>query len=149
MPGYSKSSRLAGNAWPSGDEFGTLEPFSRGTGGEDGRQDPGVLRPSRARLPWPKPVPDGLLNGAAKVFAQASPDDCAPLLDLIPATTTDGAALLRMLDAAGAIDGMADGTLTPSAGLAGWISEFFGMYCYVEAPTAESPSSRCPLNCST
>ncbi|WP_336082335.1 hypothetical protein [Nocardia sp. SSK8] len=79
-------------------------------------------------------VPDGLLDGAAKVFAQVPPDDVAPLLRLFPATTTDGSALLRLLDAVGAIEGFADGTLTPPGGLAEWISEFFAMYCYVEVP---------------
>ncbi|MEC3920039.1 hypothetical protein [Nocardia sp. CDC160] len=77
-------------------------------------------------------VPDGLLDGAARVFAQCPVDDVAPLLNLFPATATDGAALIRLLDAAGAIDRMADGTVLPPAGLAGWISRFFGMYCYVQ-----------------
>ncbi|GAB2556830.1 hypothetical protein GCM10027167_74680 [Nocardia heshunensis] len=79
-------------------------------------------------------VPDGLLEGAAKVFAHAKPDDAAPLLELFPATTTDGAALIRMLDAVGAIDALADGGLTPRAGLADWISRFFFTYCHIEVP---------------
>ncbi|MFE3194509.1 hypothetical protein ACFXHA_36270 [Nocardia sp. NPDC059240] len=76
-------------------------------------------------------VPDGLLDGAAKVFARTPVKDAAPLLDLFPETATDGGALLRMLDAAGAIDAMAAGTLTPPRGLAGWIGRFFHMYNYV------------------
>ncbi|KAF0845404.1 hypothetical protein FNL39_1075 [Nocardia caishijiensis] len=79
-------------------------------------------------------VPDGLLDGAAKVFASAPPQDVAPLLSVFPATVTDGSALLRMLDAAGAIEGLAAGTLEPPAGLAQWFSQFFFMYCYVEVP---------------
>ncbi|MGW4241435.1 hypothetical protein [Nocardia sp. NPDC004722] len=84
-------------------------------------------------------VPDGLLDGMAKVFAHKhvdftrdTLDDVAPFLDLFPATVTDGAALLRLLDTIGAIDAMAVGKLTPRMGLAGWISQFFFMYCYVE-----------------
>ncbi|MEV6098448.1 hypothetical protein [Nocardia sp. NPDC051981] len=74
-------------------------------------------------------VSDGLLDGAAKVFAQARPKSFTGLLNFFPATpTTNGAALLRMLDAAGAIDGMANGTLTPPRGLAGWVSWFNAMY---------------------
>lgn len=79
-------------------------------------------------------VPDGLLDGAAKVFARARPTDPAPLVELFPETVSTGAALLRMLDAAGAVEAMAAGTLTPTRGLAGWVSRYFHMYCYVEVP---------------
>lgn len=75
-------------------------------------------------------VPDGLLDGAAKVFTRHRAGDAGTLLDLFPDTGADGGALLRMLDAAGAIDGMADGTLTPPIGLAGWISRFVYLYSY-------------------
>ncbi|MFE3756798.1 hypothetical protein ACFXO9_21060 [Nocardia tengchongensis] len=94
-------------------------------------EDARVLRDVLAACTSAK-VPNGLLDGATKVFAQTPVDDAALLLDLFPATATDGAALLRMLDAAGTIAGMADGTLTPARGLAGWIGRFFHMYSFVE-----------------
>lgn len=89
-------------------------------------------------------VPDGLLDGAAKVFVQVPPDDVMPLLRLFPATVTNGSALLRLLDAIGAIEGFADGTLTPPGGLAAWIGEFFAMYCYVEVPYGGVTAQRMP-----
>ncbi|MGX1811512.1 hypothetical protein ACWIGI_37795 [Nocardia sp. NPDC055321] len=78
-------------------------------------------------------VSDGLLDGAAKVFARVRPSDPAPLVELFPETASTGAALLRMLDAAGAVEVMAAGTLTPTRGLAGWVSRFFHMYCCTKA----------------
>ncbi|MFE1593522.1 hypothetical protein [Nocardia sp. NPDC058705] len=79
-------------------------------------------------------IPDGLLDGAAKVFAQAPPQDVEPLLTVFPETATDGSALLRLLDAVGAIDGLAAGTLDFPDGPAQWISDFFFMYSFVEVP---------------
>lgn len=92
----------------------------------------------------PGNVPDGLLDAAAKVFAKSRPDDGAGLADLFPTTDTDGAALLRMLDAAGVVDAMADGTLTPPSGLAGWVSHFYSMYRYVKAQYGGIMQQRMP-----
>ncbi|WP_067815675.1 hypothetical protein [Actinomadura kijaniata] len=77
-------------------------------------------------------LPDGLLDGAAKVFAKAGPDDGARqgLVDLLPDNDTDGGALLRMLDAAGLIDAMAVGEVEPTGGLAAWLGRFPYQYGY-------------------
>lgn len=79
-------------------------------------------------------VPDGLLDGAAAVFAKAKPASSAGLLSLFPETNTDGGALLRMLDAAGAVDAMADAGSTPDLDPAEWLGRFYHLYCYRKVP---------------
>ncbi|MFB4301768.1 hypothetical protein [Actinomadura sp. NTSP31] len=81
-------------------------------------------------------VPDGLLDGAAMVFAQAPPPAAlrGALAEIFPAGAVDGSAWLRMLDAAGIIEAMADGAVRPSGGLAGWLGAFAAHYSYVRVP---------------
>ncbi|QKG21445.1 hypothetical protein [Actinomadura verrucosospora] len=78
-------------------------------------------------------VPDGLLDGAAKVFAEAPPPAGlrAALAEIFPTGAVDGSAWLRMLDAAGVVEAMADGAVRPSGGLAGWLGSFAAHYSYV------------------
>lgn len=77
-------------------------------------------------------VPDGLLDGAAKVFAQAPPPAArrTGLAEIFPVRDTDGAAWLRMLDAAGVVDAMAAGEVRPSGGLAEWLGNFAYHYSH-------------------
>ncbi|GGV44244.1 hypothetical protein GCM10010182_80920 [Actinomadura cremea] len=81
-------------------------------------------------------LPDGLLDGAAKVFAQAPPPDeiRAALAELFPPAATDGGAWLRMLDAGGIVDAMASGDVRPEGGLAGWLGRFARRYKHVKVP---------------
>ncbi|MDL4819368.1 hypothetical protein [Actinomadura opuntiae] len=78
-------------------------------------------------------VPDGVLDGAAKVFAKAPPPAAlrAGLAEIFPTGAIDGSAWLRMLDAAGVVEAMADGAVRPSGGLAGWLGAFAAHYSYV------------------
>ncbi|MEU9022979.1 hypothetical protein [Actinomadura sp. NPDC048394] len=78
-------------------------------------------------------VPDGVLDGAARVFAKAPPPAAlrAGLAEIFPTGAVDGSAWLRMLDAAGIVDAMADGEVRPSGGLAGWLGAFAAHYSYV------------------
>ncbi|WP_019630290.1 hypothetical protein [Actinomadura atramentaria] len=88
---------------------------------------------------------DGLLDAAAAVFAKAppEPDDLPALAALFPTGATDGAAFLRMLDAAGVLAAFADGSLEPDGGLAAWLGGFPFHYSYVRVPgggiTAQRP----------
>ncbi|OLT12854.1 hypothetical protein BJF79_21415 [Actinomadura sp. CNU-125] len=79
-------------------------------------------------------LPDGLLDGAAKVFAQAPPPDetRAALAELF-APVGDGGAWLRMLDAAGIVDALASGDVRPDGGLAGWLGRFAYLYKHSRA----------------
>ncbi|MFF0525400.1 hypothetical protein ACFYTC_42470 [Actinomadura nitritigenes] len=91
-------------------------------------------------------VPDGLLDGAAKVFAKAAPPPelRAGLAGVFPIGAVDGAAWLRMLDAAGVIDAMASGDVRPSGGLAGWLGAFSAHYSYVRVPYGGITRQRMP-----
>jgi len=77
-------------------------------------------------------VPDRLLDGAARLLAKYPPDDRdrRELVDLFPPANTDGAAFLRLLRAAGVIDAMADGRVTPDGGLARWLGRYTYLYSY-------------------
>ncbi|WP_285494906.1 hypothetical protein [Actinomadura sp. NBRC 104425] len=77
-------------------------------------------------------VPNGLLDGAAKLLAKHPPADEVrqALADMFPPTNTDGAAFLRLLRAAGVIDAMADGRVTPDGGLARWLGRYTYLYSY-------------------
>ncbi|WP_207943005.1 hypothetical protein [Actinomadura sp. KC345] len=81
-----------------------------------------------------KAVPGGLLDGAAKLFAThpPAPEALAGLAAMFPTGKTDGSAWLRVLDASGAAAAMADGTVTPTGGLAGWLGRFTHTYNHVE-----------------
>ncbi|MWA03803.1 hypothetical protein F8568_026150 [Actinomadura sp. LD22] len=78
-------------------------------------------------------VPDGVLDGAAKVFAKAPPPAAlrAGLAEIFPTGAVDGSAWLRMLDAAGIVGAMADGEVRPSGGLTGWLGAFAAHYSCV------------------
>ncbi|POM27760.1 hypothetical protein BTM25_21790 [Actinomadura rubteroloni] len=76
---------------------------------------------------------DGLLDRSAATFAAAPPEDPVALAGLFPTGATDGAAFLRMLDAAGALTALADGA-EPEGGLAAWLGGFPFHYSYVRVP---------------
>ncbi|MDA2812108.1 hypothetical protein O4J56_15800 [Nocardiopsis sp. RSe5-2] len=81
-------------------------------------------------------VPDRLLDAAATVFAAVPPADDdvhARLAVLFPSSATDGGAWLRLLQAAGTFDRMAEGRLVPESGLTAWLSAFARQYNYVLA----------------
>ncbi|RAY12538.1 hypothetical protein DPM19_24550 [Actinomadura craniellae] len=80
-------------------------------------------------------VPNGLLDGAAKLFATFPVDDGVrqALVDLFPPTNTDGAAFLRLLLASGTVAAMADGKVTPDGGLARWLGRYTYHYSYQRA----------------
>ncbi|MFC0038670.1 hypothetical protein [Actinomadura rayongensis] len=73
---------------------------------------------------------DGLLDRAAAAFAAAPPEDPVALAGLFPTGATDGAAFLRLLDAAGTLTALADGA-EPEGGLAAWLGGFPFHYSFV------------------
>ncbi|MEU6036728.1 hypothetical protein ABZ801_15090 [Actinomadura sp. NPDC047616] len=81
-------------------------------------------------------VPNGLLDGAAKLFAKYPPGDEVrqALVDMFPPTNSDGAAFLRLLRATGTVAAMADGRVTPDGGLARWLGRYTYLYSYRREP---------------
>ncbi|MFJ9852201.1 hypothetical protein [Streptomyces sp. NPDC101150] len=79
-----------------------------------------------------RPLPDGLLEGLAPVFAQVPPP--APvrqaLAELFPTSVTDGGAWLRLLAATAVDDAMAQGRILPAGGLSEWLGRFTFHYSY-------------------
>ncbi|MEV8092788.1 hypothetical protein [Kitasatospora sp. NPDC085879] len=85
-------------------------------------------------------VPDALLDGAAALLAAHPPADAvrAGLLELFPpaasalgfSPTAGGGAWLRLLRAAGAVDALAAGLLTPADGPAGWLGRLPYEYAF-------------------
>ncbi|MFL1377556.1 hypothetical protein [Nocardiopsis protaetiae] len=86
-----------------------------------------------ARAPGAR-ASDGLLDAAAKVFAEHPPEDAdrGALVNLFPQATTDGGAWLRLLDVLGLIDGLVDGKAVPEGGYAAWLSAFPRRYSQVK-----------------
>ncbi|TDD65522.1 hypothetical protein, partial [Actinomadura rubrisoli] len=120
----------SGGAAPSADLHQRLRASAKAAGlGLE--EDAEVLGQALARARGTA-VPDGLLDGAAKVFAKAPPPPAfrADLAEIFPTGDTDGAAWLRMLDAAGVIEAMASGQVGPSGGLAGWLGRYAFHYSF-------------------
>ncbi|MFI6448601.1 hypothetical protein [Kitasatospora sp. NPDC050543] len=112
----------AGGAAPPADLHTRLRAAAKAAGhgpAEDTRVLGEVLGAARGRA-----VPDALLDGAARLFATHQPagEVQAALVELFPSTDTDTAAWIRLLRACGAAEAMAQDTLTPESGLAGWLA---------------------------
>jgi hypothetical protein len=77
---------------------------------------------------------ESLLQGVAKVFAQAPPEEpiLRGLLTLFTRTQTktNGKGLLQVLKSSGAMDAMCAGRIVPEGGCAGWLSQFVHHYSY-------------------
>ncbi|MEU5855458.1 hypothetical protein ABZ799_09015 [Nocardiopsis dassonvillei] len=77
-------------------------------------------------------VPVSVLEAADRVFAEAPPseEDRPGLAALFPASVTDGAPWLRLLETTGVAEDMAQGRLRPKGGYGAWLSRYFFMYGY-------------------
>ncbi|MEV0375205.1 hypothetical protein AB0I10_36460 [Streptomyces sp. NPDC050636] len=79
-----------------------------------------------------KPLPDGLLEGAGRVFTQAPPQPRVrqALAELFPSSATDGGAWLRLLRTTGVDDCLVEGRIIPAGGLGAWLGAFAFRYSY-------------------
>ncbi|MFC9882124.1 hypothetical protein ACFVJW_21450 [Streptomyces libani] len=84
------------------------------------------------------PLPDGLLEGAARVFATVPPEPTVrqALAELFPTSATDGGAWLRLLAATGIDEAMAEGRIVPAGGAAAWLSDFARHYSFLKTGRA-------------
>ncbi|MEW1913112.1 hypothetical protein AB0442_32585 [Kitasatospora sp. NPDC085895] len=141
----------SGGAVPPADLHTRLRASAKAAGrGPD--EDAALLGEVLAGCPG-RPVPDGLLDGAAALLAAHPPSDAvrAGLLEMFPpavtalgfAPTAGGGAWVRLLRAAGAVDALAAGRLTPSAGLAGWLGRL--PYTYAHNRVGGGGITRRPL----
>ncbi|WP_030269709.1 hypothetical protein [Streptomyces sp. NRRL B-24484] len=128
----------SGGAVPPADLHTRLRASAKAAGVGPG-EDAALLGEVLAGGPG-RPVPDGLLDAAAALLAAHPPTDAvrSGLLEMFPpavtalgfAPTAGGGAWLRLLRAAGAVDALAEGRLTPSGGLAGWLGRLPYTYAY-------------------
>jgi hypothetical protein len=121
-----------GGAAPSADLHTRVRASAQAAGlgvDEDARLLGGALTAAAGTA-----VPTALLDGAARVFAQAPPDEevRAALADLFPTGDTAAGAWLRLLAAAGTLDALVAGTVTPKEGPAGWLGGFPYHYAFAK-----------------
>lgn len=77
-------------------------------------------------------LPEALLEGAEKVFAQVPPQEPVrqALAELFPTSVTDGGVWLRLLRTTGVDTCMAEGRIVPGGGLSQWLGSFAFHYSY-------------------
>ena len=80
-------------------------------------------------------IPPRVVEAATRAFAAVSPPEehRARLADLFPDTDTDGAEWLRLLEATGVTDDLAQRRIRPADGYGRWLSRYFRTYGWVRS----------------